>query len=77
MNNNLPPPAVLMHLAGGKFVTQALAAAAELDVAEQLVDRQTILTRCRDAMAPGGRVLVVEMVVPPPGSPVVCEAHRP
>jgi hypothetical protein len=36
---------------------------------------ETILTRCRDAMAPGGRVLVVEMVVPPPGSPVVCEAH--
>jgi hypothetical protein len=30
---------------------------------------ETILSRCRDAMAPGGRVLVVEMVVPPPGIP--------
>jgi len=30
---------------------------------------ETILSRCRDAMAPGGRVLVVEMVVPPPGVP--------
>ena len=29
---------MLMHLAAGKFVTQALAAAAELNVAEQLVD---------------------------------------
>jgi hypothetical protein len=38
MNNNLPPPAMLMHLAAAKFVTQALAAAAELNVAEQLVD---------------------------------------
>ena len=28
---------------------------------------EVILTRCRDAMAPGGRLLVVEMVVPPPG----------
>jgi DNA-binding IclR family transcriptional regulator len=39
MNNILPPPpAMLMHLVAGKFVTQALAAAAELSVAEQLVD---------------------------------------
>ena len=38
MNNILPPPAILMHLAAGKFVTQALAAAAELNVTEQLVD---------------------------------------
>jgi len=38
MNDILPPPAMLMHLAAGKFVTQALAAAAELNVAEQLVD---------------------------------------
>ena len=38
MNNTLPPPAMLMHLVAGKFVTQALAAAAELNVAEQLVD---------------------------------------
>ena len=38
MNNALPPPAMLMHLVAGKFVTQALAAAAELSVAEQLVD---------------------------------------
>jgi len=29
---------MLMHLVAGKFVTQALAAAAELSVAEQLVD---------------------------------------
>jgi O-methyltransferase domain/Dimerisation domain len=38
MDTILPPPAMLMHLAAGKFVTQALAAAAELSVAEQLVD---------------------------------------
>jgi len=38
MNHILPPPAMLMHLVAGKFVTQALAAAAELSVAEQLVD---------------------------------------
>jgi hypothetical protein len=38
MNNNLPPQAVLMHLVAGKFVTQALAAAAELNLAEYLVD---------------------------------------
>jgi hypothetical protein len=38
MNNTLAPPAMLMHLVAGKFVTQALAAAAELNVAEQLVD---------------------------------------
>jgi hypothetical protein len=38
MNDILPPPAMLMDLAAGKFVTQALAAAAELNVAEQLVD---------------------------------------
>ena len=37
MNNALPPPAMLMHLVAGKFVTQALAAAAELSLAEQLV----------------------------------------
>jgi len=30
---------------------------------------EKILSRCRDAMAAGGRVLVVEMVVPPPGVP--------
>jgi SAM-dependent methyltransferase len=30
---------------------------------------ERILNHCRDAMAPGGRVLVVEMVVPPPGVP--------
>jgi O-methyltransferase domain len=30
---------------------------------------ETILSHCRDAMAPGGRVLVLEMVVPPPGVP--------
>ena len=29
---------MLMHLVAGKFVTQALAAAAELNLAEQLVD---------------------------------------
>ena len=38
MDNILPPPAMLMHLVAGKFVTQALAAAAELNLAEQLVD---------------------------------------
>jgi hypothetical protein len=37
-SDTLPPPAMLMHLVAGKFVTQALAAAAELSVAEQLVD---------------------------------------
>ena len=37
-SDSLPPPATLMHLVAGKFVTQALAAAAELNVAEQLVD---------------------------------------
>jgi hypothetical protein len=37
-SDTLPPPATLMHLVAGKFVTQALAAAAELNVAEQLVD---------------------------------------
>jgi hypothetical protein len=30
---------------------------------------ETILSHCCDAMAPAGRVLVVEMVVPPPGVP--------
>ena len=30
---------------------------------------ERILSNCRAAMAPGGRVLVVEMVVPPPGIP--------
>ena len=30
---------------------------------------ETILSRCRDAMALSGHVLVVEMVVPPPGVP--------
>jgi SAM-dependent methyltransferase len=30
---------------------------------------EAILSHCCDAMAPGGRVLVVEMVVPPPGVP--------
>jgi SAM-dependent methyltransferase len=30
---------------------------------------ERILSNCRAAMAPGGRVLVVEMVVPPPGVP--------
>jgi O-methyltransferase len=30
---------------------------------------ERILRRCCDAMASGGRVLVVEMVVPPPGVP--------
>jgi hypothetical protein len=30
---------------------------------------ERILSRCCDAMASGGRVLVVEMVVPPPGVP--------
>jgi O-methyltransferase/methyltransferase family protein len=38
MINPRPPPAMLMHLAAGKFVTQALAAAAELNMAEQLVN---------------------------------------
>jgi SAM-dependent methyltransferase len=37
-SDTLPPPAMLMHLVAGKFVTQALAAAAELNVAEQLAD---------------------------------------
>jgi len=85
---------MLMHLVAGKFVTQALAAAAELNLAEQLVDGprtaqeiagpmgvhapsldwddarcERILSNSRAAMAPGGRVLVVEMVVPPPGIP--------
>jgi len=38
MNSVPPPPALLMQLVAGKFVTQALAAAAELSVAEQLID---------------------------------------
>jgi hypothetical protein len=29
MNDILPPPAMLMHLAAGKFVTRALATAAD------------------------------------------------
>lgn len=37
-SDTLPAPAMLMHLIAGKFVTQALAAAAELNVADQLVD---------------------------------------
>jgi SAM-dependent methyltransferase len=37
-SDTLPPPAMLMHLVAGKFVTQALAAAAELKVTEQLVE---------------------------------------
>ena len=36
--DTLLPPAMLMHLVAGKFVTQALAAAAELNVTEQLAD---------------------------------------
>ena len=37
-SDTLPQPAMLMHLVAGKFVTQALAAAAELKVTEQLVE---------------------------------------
>ncbi len=37
-SDTLPPAAMLRQLVAGKFVTQALAAAAELNVAEQLAD---------------------------------------
>ena len=50
MNDVLPPPAVLMHLAAGKFVTQALAAAAELKLAERLVDGPRTAAEIADAM---------------------------
>jgi hypothetical protein len=50
MNNNLPPQAVLMHLVAGKFVTQALAAAAELNLAEYLVDGPRTAGEIAEAM---------------------------
>src|SRR5260370_34366424 len=49
--DTLPPPAMLMHLVAGKFITQALAAAAQLNVAEQLADGQRTAHEIAGVMA--------------------------
>jgi hypothetical protein len=68
------PVAPRLRIEGGDFFA-AVPAGGDAYVLRHIVhdwqdaEAATILRRCREAMAPGGRVLVVEMVVPPANEP--------
>lgn len=63
-----------MRIEGGDFFA-SVPAGADAYLLRHIVhdwedsDAVAILSRCREAMAPDGRLLVVEMVIPPPDQP--------